>query len=388
MKQYLLFIITATVAGCAAQADSQATPPPSPWSTSTREPIPSAVPTVDTSRHSVPLEDIVFDTFRPINRAVPLPEASESLIANLVDRIPPIHNPKYEAAIEATWLNADDIVLGYTSGEEAWAYPVRILNFHEIVNDELGGEPVLISYCPLCASGVVFSRRLGDRTLNFGNTSALYESDMVMLDYATGSYWWQVAGEAIVGPLTGERLTPVPSQTVRWEAWRTLHPEARVLSRDTGYDRDYGRDPFSTYPSALEAGNFAFPVSEKSLDDRLSPAARVLVFTTSGGPIAVPLQGEAPGLRNLAEEVVFYRPDGVSAGVFRRLLEGKKLTFVVAGEGEFQDRETGSTWDLSGSALDGRLEGERLEPVPSLHAFWFSAVAAQPEIVIVRLIDG
>ncbi len=388
MKRLQFLIAAAVLAGCAGQAETEATTFPSPGLTSTPVPLPSLVPTVDASQHSVPLEAIVFDTFRPIHRAVPFPEASDSLISSLVDRIPPIHDPKYEAAAQATWLDEEDVILGYSSGGQAWAYPVRILNFHEIVNDDLAGEPLLISYCPLCASGVVFSRKLGDRTLTFGNTSALYESDMVMLDYHTGSYWWQVAGEAIVGPLTGERLSPVPSQVMRWGRWRELRPETMVLSRDTGFDRDYSRAPFTTYESTLEGGNFAFPVSDSALDDRLSPAVRVLVFTTSDGPVAVPLEGDRLRVRNLEDEVVFYRPDGVSAGVFRRSLGGQGLTFAVAEDETFRDQETDSTWNLTGAAVEGALRGEQLQPLPSLHAYWFSAVAAQPEISIIRLGDG
>jgi hypothetical protein len=144
--------------------------------------VPQEVPAVDISKHSVPLQDVYFDTFQPANRALPLDQATPDLIAQLRDAIPPIHNPGYEPAAEVTWLREGDQVLGYAVGDQAWAYPIRILNFHEIVNDRLAKEPVLISYCPLCASGIVFSRQLGDRVLTFGNTSALYESDMVMLD--------------------------------------------------------------------------------------------------------------------------------------------------------------------------------------------------------------
>lgn len=108
--------------------------------------IPPDVLEVDVTQHSVPLDQIYFDTFQPINRAVPLSQAPPDLIERLRDAIPPIHNPKYESAVEATWLEDDDVVIGYASGDQSWAYPLRILNFHEIVNDRLNGEPVLISY--------------------------------------------------------------------------------------------------------------------------------------------------------------------------------------------------------------------------------------------------
>lgn len=110
---------------------------------------------------------------------------------------------------------------------QAYAYPHKILNFHELVNDAIDGIPLLVSYCPLCGSGVVFDRRLGGRTLRFGNTSALYDSDLVMFDWETNSYWWQVAGEAIVGTLSGETLKVLASTTTQWSTWKSLHPHTR-----------------------------------------------------------------------------------------------------------------------------------------------------------------
>lgn len=245
----------------AEQPPEQVQPSPTPEQEPAGITIPDSVPPVDKSMHIVPLEEIYFDTFQPVNRAVPLSEAPEELIERLRDAIPPIHNPLYENAEQATWLDDEDIVLGYTAGDQAWAYPVKILNFHEIVNDNLAGQPVLISYCPLCYSGIVFSRVLGDQELLFGNISTLYESDMVMLDYETGSYWWQVAGQAVVGELAGEVLQVLPSRNAAWDEWRETHPGTLVLSRETGFARDYTRDPFTDIGEMANQGRFVFPVS-------------------------------------------------------------------------------------------------------------------------------
>jgi len=177
---------------------------------------------------------IVFDTFD--GGSIPLTQANAQIIAALRDLIPPIDSPAYESVTDATdWLPEDDIVLAYTddTGGE-WAYPVRILNFHEIVNDEIAGRPVLISYCPLCASGVVYDRRVDGTELSFSNTSALYQSDLVMVDRETGSYWWQVAGRAIIGDLTDSTLEPLPSSMRRWSDWSAAHPNGSVLSRLPG----------------------------------------------------------------------------------------------------------------------------------------------------------
>jgi hypothetical protein len=351
--------------------------------------LPQAVPELDQKNHSVPLGQIYFDTFQPVNRAVPLPDASPELIQRLRDAIPPLHAPAYENGSKAKWLSPDDLVLGYTAGGRAWAYPLRILNFHEIVNDVLAGEPVLISYCPLCYSGIVYSRKLGGQILTFGNTSALYQSDMVMVDYQTGSYWWQVAGEAIVGPLTGRRLSVLPSQISSWGAWLELYPETAVLSRDTGFQRDYSRDPFLDFQEYLNTGRFAFPVSGAVRDFRLQPGARVLAVHAGSEVQVYPLEGDGPAAYNAEVDgegvVILIRSPGQGAA-FSADIEGKRLHFSAAGD-QFVDEGTGSTWSEAGEAVGGPLAGAQLNPLPSKTTFWYAIVAAEPDLQLI-LPDG
>jgi hypothetical protein len=347
--------------------------------------IPAVVPEVDVSQHSVPLEEIYFDTFRPVNRAVPLSQAAPELIHQLRDAIPPIHDPKYETVVEANWLEEGDAVIGYAVGDQAWAYPIRILNFHEIVNDTLDGEPLVITFCPLCHSGIVFSRRLGDEILTFGNTSALYESDMVMLDYQTGSYWWQVAGQAIVGPLTEKTLTVLPSMTTTWGEWQRLYPETLILSRDTGFQRDYDRDPFVDYAEVVNTGRFAFPVSEAGQDGRLPPATQVLAVKIGNQARAYPVSDlERTAIMDTVGDqdvVIFADPSGPTGAAYQPVAGEQTLTFEVQ-DGEFTDLETGSTWDLAGRASSGPLAGTQLLAVPSKTTFWFAIIAAEPEITV------
>jgi hypothetical protein len=255
------------------------------------------------------------------------------------------------------------------------------------VNDTLNGEPVLISFCPLCYSGIVFSRHLDDEVLAFGNTSALYESDMVMLDYQTGSYWWQVAGQAIVGPLTGKTLTVLPSTTTSWGEWRRLHPASLVLSRDTGYSRNYDRDPFIGYADVVNSGRFAFPVSEAGKDQRLPPGTQVLAVKVGGDARAYPVTevGRAAIMDTINDQqiVVFVDAVGPTGAAYVPLAEGKALTFEIR-NATFIDRETGSEWDLAGRAINGPLVGSQLTPLPSRTAFWFSIIAAEPMIIVYR----
>lgn len=188
----------------------------------------------------MPLMDILFDTFGGNPRFVPLDVATDDIIDQLRDAIRPINNPIYGTPGDLPWLDHEDLVIGYRSGGEAYAYPVNILDFHEFVNDDLDGAPVLITYCPLCFSGVVFSRDLDGDVLTFGNTSALYMSDLVMYDHQTGTYWFQVGGEAVVGPLSGSHLPLLPSTTITWGEWSRLfqragrpNPDLRVPRRRT-----------------------------------------------------------------------------------------------------------------------------------------------------------
>jgi hypothetical protein len=240
------------------------------------------------AKHSTPLDQINFDTFN--GSYVALSEATEAIILQLRDAIPPIETPRYENVEAADqWLRPDDIVVGYVDGNEALAYPTRILNYHEIINEIVNDIPVLISYCPLCNSGIVYDRRLDGQVLEFGNTSALFNSDLVMYDKQTFSYWFQVGGDAIVGDLTGQRLEVLPTRFMRWEEWRQAYPASQILSRDTGFSRPYDRDPFGGLPQSLNQGRFPFPVSEDALDPALPAGEKVIGVVINEDARAYPL---------------------------------------------------------------------------------------------------
>lgn len=336
---------------------------------------------IDLSRHSVPLGDVHFDSFD--GGSVPLSEIGEELVLSLVDAIPPLDEPRYEDASGGDWLEGDDLVIGYLGANGgAWAFPVKILNFHEIVNDELDGTPVLISYCPLCRSAIVYDRRLDGRELTFGNSSALYESDLVMLDRETSSYWWQVAGEAIVGTLTGARLTTLPSTTATWAQWRQEHPETMVLSRETGFARSYERDVFAGYRDQVNDERFAFPVSADALDGRLAPGDEVLGLTVGGDSRAYSARalGNAAVNDSLGGEeiVVFSTESGPTAAAYLADAGDGRLSFSWA-DGQYRDAQTGSLWNLSGEAVSGPMQGATLEPLPGRYTFWFAYIAAFPD---------
>lgn len=342
-------------------------------------------PKVDKSIAIVPIEEVVFDTFR--GGFIRLSDASDETIEMLRDLIKPVYQPRYESVEGGDWLSDDDMVLGYVSKSgTAVAYPVTMLNLHEIVNDVIDGVPVLISYCPLCVSGVVYDRELDGEVLLFGNTSSLYESDLVMYDHETGSYWFQVLGEAIVGPLSGKRLTMLPSVTAPWGQWKELHPETSILSRDLGllpFGSSYDRNRFLGYDDAVNRGDFAFPVSEDKLDSRLRPGDRVFAVQVGEVHKAYPITERPDAVVNDVvggkEIVVVSREAGPTAASFERTLEGRTLSFGLEG-GQMVDAETGSRWDDAGRAVAGPLTGTQLERVPSRTSFWFSLVGSLPDV--------
>lgn len=360
--------------------------------------VPRLVPDLDRSIHSVPLDDIIFDTFGTGDtRFVPLSEISDELQTDLRDAIIPVDLPVYGGLDSLPWLTDDDLIIGYESGGEVFAYPIKILNFHEIVNDTIGGLPVLITYCPLCFSGVVFNREVDGRALTFGNTSALYQSDLVMYDHQTGSYWFQVAGEAVVGTLTGSRLKPLPSTTMPWGDWKALHPQTRLITGAEGLETyftaaRYARGFGDRYQDQINDGQFVFPVDKDKLDGRLPAGEIVLTVEAADAVTVFPLGIIGDGAVNSevggSPVVVFTTSGGRSVAAFSRAVapgasEGQTLTFEYReDDGTFMDRETGSTWDFAGRAQDGPLAGVRLERVSTRRSFWFAVSIAFPGLKI------
>ncbi len=178
--------------------------------------------------HAVPLEGIVQGCAR-------------------LDCIPALNHPAYLPVADSSILRGRDWVLGLEIGSQAWAYPLRILRRHEVVNDVLAGMPVLVTYCPLCGSGMAFDRRVRGKTLHFKVSGLLHDNDLLMIDLETATLWQQMTGEAIVGPMTGARLQPLPLGMSAWKDWKSAHPEGKVLSHRTGYPFSYRDNPYQQY---------------------------------------------------------------------------------------------------------------------------------------------
>ncbi|MXY20655.1 MAG: DUF3179 domain-containing protein [Dehalococcoidia bacterium] len=319
------------------------------------------------------------------------------------DGIPPIDEPVFESVSEASsYINDHEPVLSVELGGETRAYPLAVLIWHEIVNDELGGAPITVTYCPLCNSAIVFDRRVGDdkRVLDFGTTGYLRHSDMVMWDRQTESWWQQITGEGIVGEYTGTRLDFLPAALISWRDFRDSFPNGSVLSRDTGYPRDYNRPPYAGYDSK-EGRPFMF---RGKLDDRLPPVERVVGLNIGDTAVAYPftLFESMPAVNDSVADtdiVIFYAPDTLSAflgefasdspavgstGVYNPNLDGRRLTFEAKG-GSIVDEQTGSEWNIFGKATSGPLEGSVLSPFIHANHFWFAWRVFYPDTAVKRL---
>ncbi|HAA15794.1 MAG TPA: hypothetical protein DCE41_30425 [Cytophagales bacterium] len=177
------------------------------------------------------------------------------------DGIPALTSPDMFSVSQATYLKSDDYVLGLNYNGEAKAYPIRIMNYHEVVNDRFGDKAVVITYCPLCGSGIGFSREVNEETLSFGVSGLLYQSDVLLYDKQTESLWSQLEMKAISGSESGTPLKPIALELTTWKDWKTQHPNTVVLADDHGFGRDYTQTPYEGYS---ESNELFFPVQNES----------------------------------------------------------------------------------------------------------------------------
>lgn len=199
------------------------------------------------------------------------------------DGIPALHEPRFIPVTKASYLEPQNRVLAISHKRKQHAYPIRILDWHEIVNDTIEGDPIVITYCPLCGSGMAFSAMVKGKKLRFGVSGLLYNSDVLLYDLETGSLWSQILGQAINGPLKGTHLQQLPLTHTTWSDWSERYPDSLVLSDDTGFSRNYRRSPYGGYATSER---LYFPV--KHQDRRYHPKQLVLGITVADTVKAYP----------------------------------------------------------------------------------------------------
>ena len=319
------------------------------------------------------------------------------------DGIPSVDAPKFINFDEADeWLEDNEPVIALDINGDQRAYPLQILTWHEIANDTVGDLPVVVTFCPLCNSALVFERNVNGIPTEFGVSGLLRNSDLIMYDRQTESLWQQFTGEGIVGVKTGEQLPFVASSLISYNDFKSAFPDGIVLSRDTGhpsYLSRYGNNPYTGYDTI---GSTPFLFNGPN-DGRLEALERVVTVRLDAQDIdiAYPLStlSEAGAINDVQSDIpltVFHLPGTSSAlgatriadaedvgatGVFSPLVEGQVLTFSRSDDG-FVDAETGSTWNIVGHAIEGELAGTQLEPIVHADHFWFSWAAFRPDTLI------
>ena len=320
------------------------------------------------------------------------------------DGIPPIDTPVFtDVADSIGQLDPAEAVVALEINGDARAYPVRVLIWHEIVNDTVGGSPVSVTYCPLCNSAVSYHRVVRGVETTFGTSGSLYASALVMYDRLTESLWTHFDGQAIVGVLAGDQLEPIASPLLSWEEFVEAYPAGKVLDwTETGFERDYGRNPYEGYDDP-DTDPFLF---RGIVDNRERAKQRVVGISIDEASVAYSMELVARGERSVTPGTVGDRDlvilwqagqssalddsrisggDNVgSVGVFIPVIDGAQLTLTAGGD-TFMDEETGSTWNIAGIAIGGPLEGSRLDRVEHLDTFWFAWSTYRPGTT---LVDG
>ena len=296
------------------------------------------------------------------------------------DGIPSIDNPVFTDIQGSHFMSDSDTVIGLEINGEAKAYPLFILVWHEIVNDEVGGIPVSVTYCPLCYTNQVFERIIDGQEVEFGTSGKLYNSNLLMYDRFTESYWSQALGMAVKGELSGHQLNLIPFDVITWGDWKILHPDTLVLTTDTGHIRSYATDPYGNY---YTEPRIMFPVEHR--DDRMHPKEIIIGFNQDdtykaykqndieSSVIINDSVGDIP--------VMLVSLFSENSRIFDRTVNDKVLDFAYS-NGKIFDTLTNSEWNYDGLAISGQYKGEKLQRMPINPGFWFEWVAFHPETLV------
>lgn len=307
------------------------------------------------------------------------------------DGIPALLNPPMILPAEATYLKEFDLVIGLKVGSDIRAYPHAILDWHEIINDQIGGKPYAITYCPLTGTSIGWGRMLNGQETTFGVSGLLFDTNLMPYDRLTNSTWSQMRLQSVNGSLIGQFAETTPMVETTWKTWKSLYPQTRVVGTNTGFSRPYGTFPYIRGGSDYRDDNgfLLFPVAND--DTRLPRKDRVLglvvgemskVYKISDFPASVGTINDT--FNGLPVVAVGSNGDNFGMVFSRRLSDSTLLTFSPL-TGSFPavmaDNE-GTKWDLFGRALDGARVGTQLFHPESYIAYWFAWGAFHPDAII------
>ena len=296
------------------------------------------------------------------------------------DGIPSIDSPIFAAVSDTDFVSDSDVVIGLSINDEAKAYPLSILVWHEIVNDLVGGTPVAVTYCPLCYTNQVFERIIDGQVVEFGTSGKLYNSNLLMYDRLTDSYWSQALGLAVKGELSGYKLNLVPFDVITWGDWKSLHPDTVVLTTDTGFIRPYDVDPYGNYYTEPRV---MFPVDNR--DDRL-PLKEIIIGFQHEGIYKAYTQSDIESNIVINDSVgnnpiLLVSLFSQNSRSFERTLDGNVLDFAFQDD-TIIDMQTNSEWNYDGLSVSGEHTGKQLKRIPNEPGFWFEWVAFHPDTLL------
>ncbi len=303
------------------------------------------------------------------------------------DGIPALIDPNVIEATDADYLDDEDLIIGFVVDDEARAYPHRILDWHEIVNDKLGDVNISVTYCPLTGTGIGWNREINGKITTFGVSGLLYNSNLIPYDRETDSNWSQLRLDCVNGNLIGTEIETFTMLETTWKTWKEMYPATTVLSTTTGHSRDYDRYPYGSYRTNDQY--LIFPVTNE--DDRIPAKDRVHGIVRSGNAKVYPLSLFGEEVTVIMDEfadkkyvVIGSNLDNFAVSFLRDPGDGTSLSFSPVQEMYpvvMSDQE-GNMWDLFGTAISGPRSGTRLSHARSFIGYWFSFAAFYPEVVI------
>ncbi len=295
------------------------------------------------------------------------------------DGIPSIDNPNFvEVANVESYLGEADLVLVAKVGNEVKIYTHPILDWHEIINDDIGNEKFAVTYCPLTGTGIGWNRVIDGKETTFGVSGLLYNSNLIPYDRETDSNWSQIRLDCVNGELSGREIELFPLFETTWSSAKRMFPNAKVVSTDTGFSRSYGSFPYGGYRTN---NSINFPVS--NADERLAPKERVLALIDGASSVVYRFNnfsGNKNGVINDRFDgqpiVVFGNEDRNFMAAFEATLDGQELTFFPIENSDISvvaEDNSGTHWNVLGEAVSGPFKGEKLKSLqPSFMAYWFS----------------
>jgi len=313
------------------------------------------------------------------------------------DGIPSIDNPRFKPARDISYVDSSRLVTAVRIGDTIKAYPHQVMDYHEIVNDNIGQIPYSLTYCPLTGTGIAWKRIIKGATVEYGVSGKLFRNNLIPFDRKTESRYSQMQMRAVHGSRAGTNLTTIPAIQTTWSTWKKMYPNGQVLTTNTGYERDYGG--FAYGKDYLHGDSEPlFPI--KYPDNRLPNKERVLgiiagdTTTTASKAKAYVISGYKGGIHLVTDEfdgkmIIVAASSNLNFAVAfeRRLSDGTLLDFSRVDDSlpVIMEDQEGNRWDIFGYAIDGPREDDRLIPIKSYIGYWFAMHDFFPDIKIHNL---